>query len=225
MFQPLLTDTSTSGNGQRPSPHQKPLPAQADPEEDLGARPSLARECHGSGRLPLVPVPETSGCLILTGVPGEGRAAWAPAGPAGRALPATGLPQRLPPRGQPHGREAFGRGPNTFQGCSLFCSCFPFSPKLRACYFGDITVTSKSKRWKHISTETLQKRSTDGMLPVTSRVTPTNFKRKLPAGKPVTLLGNSRGGGHPAEAQDRRPAASTNPPSHGNSAVNGSKMK
>lgn len=38
MFPPLLTDTSTSGNGGAPSPHKKPLPAQADPEENPGAR-------------------------------------------------------------------------------------------------------------------------------------------------------------------------------------------
>lgn len=60
---------------------------------------------------------------------------------------------------------------------------------------------------------------------VTSRATPANFKRKLPAGKSVTLLGNGQGGRHPAEAQDRRPPASTNPPSRGHSGVNGWKMK
>lgn len=148
MFQPLLTDTSTSGSGRRPfSAQEAPSRTGRPGREPWGPAPSLAQQCHGSGRLP--PVPKTSERLILTGVAGEGRAARAPADPAGRALPATGPPQRLPPRGQPHGQEAFSQGPNTFQGCSLFCSCFPFSPKLRACCFGDITVTSKSKRWKH----------------------------------------------------------------------------
>lgn len=158
MFQPLLTGTSSTGDGRRRFSAREASSLTSRPRGPWGPAPSLAQECCDSASLPPAPAPKTSERLILTGAAGKGRAARA------GTLPTTGPPPHLPPRGQRHGQEAFGRGPKTSRGPSLSCSCFPFSPKLRACYFSDITVTSKSKHWKHISTETFPKRCTDGTL-------------------------------------------------------------
>lgn len=136
------------------------FPHKQTPRRTLGAR-SLA----GSGVLrqwPACPWRQPPRpASVPTGARGE--QCGLPPTPRAGMLLTTQPPQRLPPGRQRHGQEALGRGPKTFWGLSLFCSCFPFSPKLHACYFGDVTVTGKINAG-NISTETFPKRSADGML-------------------------------------------------------------